>query len=355
MREMVRSHEEVLAERQYPPGKSGNYCHFWIRGGLTRAVSNRFTKNRDFCLSQTTIVTKVAAIWPISDALIRPRKERGSQLSKRKSSRWALGVVSTLTCCGTCFGFQLAVQINSVPATTDKIFILADGEGLTVPVGSISRVPSNASQVTLWIPTVSIEPFRLRAIAFTGKSLFPTVSAIGVTTHGTRQGAPVAITMGWSTPVVKRMADSDGTTTLLVAFGDIDFFHRADAAELWIDSSPSRHNCTGTLYLAPLFKTKTQWYALFLIPSRLLSPDALIQLAYHALDFRAAEQVPLLVWPNRDQNEPPLQIMSPIAQRASWRSTFGDQRVQAAACGAINTDGQPLSRKGSTNCRSASE
>jgi len=142
-----------------------------------------------------------------------------------------------------------------------------------------------------------------------------------MTTYGSGQVAPAAITMGWSMPVVQKMAESDGTTTLLVAFGDIDFFHSADAAEIWIDGSIPQRNCTGSHYLAPLFKNNTRWYALFLIPARLLSPVASIQLAYRALDFRVSEQIPLLVWPNRDLNEPPLRIENFGTQRASGRST----------------------------------
>jgi hypothetical protein len=230
---------------------------------------------------------------------------------------------------GTCFGFQLAVQINGVPMAADKIFVLADGEGLTVPLGSISSVPPNTPKVTQWIPSVSMEHLRLRAIAFAGKSLFPTVSAIGMTTYSTGQMASPEITMGWSMPLVQKMADSDGTTTLLVTFGDVDFFHRADAAELWIDGSISRRNCTGSHYLAPLFKTEARWYALFLVPTRLLSPGVSIQLAYHALDFKASEQIPLLVWPNRDLNEPPLRIESFGTRRAFGGLVFHDQRLRS--------------------------
>jgi hypothetical protein len=209
-----------------------------------------------------------------------------------------------------CFGFQLQVEVIGVPQIADSVSVLADGDGLRLPIGTTVHFPQNTSRVALSLPPARSQPLRLRAVAFAGGNLLPTVVAIGTTTFTVGQGEPPTITMGWPTPALEKIGDSpDGSTTILVTFGKSEFFDSRDVFELRVSGSIQARNCTGSHFLAPLSKTDAGWQVLFTVSTGMCSVTS-FQLSYLAIPFRLTEQLPVMVWPNRGRSEASLIVGS---------------------------------------------
>jgi hypothetical protein len=209
-----------------------------------------------------------------------------------------------------CSALQLPVEIGSLPTSADSVFLLANADELVAPLAAFARLPKGAPTIGLLLPSSSTRLLTIRAAAFAGTSVFPIVTAIGSATYKTGQEPPVRITMNWPTPRIEMSAETANSRALLVTFGETDFFRDGDVAELWISDSMVARNCTGIHYLTPFFTVGAVWKAQFIVPADLISPVTSIQLAFRALDLRVGGRVPLLVWPNRDVNEPALQIES---------------------------------------------
>jgi hypothetical protein len=226
---------------------------------------------------------------------------------------------------------QIPVEISGVPSTADSVFVLADGDELSSPLEAFARLLEKTPLVRLSLPPAKSQSLRIRAVTFAGASVFPTVTAIGTTTFATGQGVPARLILAWPKPVIEKLPDrADGSTSILVTFTGTDFFRSGDVLELWISGSSWSRNCTGTHFLAPLIKTDVRWQAQFLIPTSLCAGTAM-QVAYHALAFKVFPQIPLFVWPNRERNESPLQIvlttLDPPANRFSAAEYVSDDRT----------------------------
>ena len=247
-------------------------------------------------------------------------------MDKRNLWNAALVCSSFLYWSETCVA-QIPVEIIGVPPTADSIFVLADGDELRSPLEILAKVGIHSPLITIALPPAKPQLLRIRAVAFGGPNVFPVVTAIGTATFGIGQVAPARIIMAWPTPRVEMLNEStDGTVTFLVDFAAYDFFRVGDVIELWISGSTWSRNCAGIHFLAPLVKAGARWQALFVIPARLCAGTS-IQLAYHALAFKVADQIPLFVWPNRDRNEPPLQIVSLNAVPADSHPALLNQKI----------------------------
>jgi len=228
-------------------------------------------------------------------------------------------------------GMQIPVKITSVPPAAETVLILADGDELSSPLGSGTHGLKGASTVELFLPAIVDQALKLRAVAFSGSSVFPNVSAIGVGYLPASGQAPAKVALGWPQPTIETIGEnSRGSMTILASFGETDFFRQGEVAELWISNTIAVRNCAGTYYLAPLSRRGTVWKAQFEVPTRLLSTSTSFQLAYRALDFALAGQVPLLVWPNLDKNEPPLRNMSSANPRSGDSSPSLPQPEQSS-------------------------
>jgi hypothetical protein len=173
-----------------------------------------------------------------------------------------------------------------------------------------ARVPKDTPIIRLQLPPTSTQVFTIRAAALAGNGMFPTVTAIGTYTISAGHAVAAKITMGSIRPSVQKIAETGASTTLEITFESTDFFRSGDVVELWISDWTAVRNCTGLHYLSPLIKNDSFWRADFVVPTNLVGPSTAIQFAFHAIDLKVAARIPLLVWPDRERNEPSLQIVS---------------------------------------------
>jgi hypothetical protein len=236
--------------------------------------------------------------------------------------------VSLLVWTSKGFGFQLQVEVIGLPAIADSVSVLADGDGLRIPIGTTVHFPQNTPRIGLQLPPTRSQPLRIRAVAFTGDNMLPTVLAIGTTMFTTGQREPSTITMGWPTAVLEKIGESpDGSTTILVSFGKSDFFDSHSVFELRVSGSLQARSCTGSHFLAPLLRTDAGWQTLFVVSTGMCSVTS-FELAYLAIPFRLSEQLPVMLWPNRRRNETSLLINSTQTSAPSGQHTTSPQSVE---------------------------
>src|SRR5271155_312120 len=73
---------------------------------------------------------------------------------------------------------QVPVEIIGVPSGADSVFVLADSEELASPLEAFARLLESTPFVRLSLPSTTSKSLQIRAVAFGGSSVFPTVEAI---------------------------------------------------------------------------------------------------------------------------------------------------------------------------------
>lgn len=218
-----------------------------------------------------------------------------------------VGVVG-VTCCALGQSVARPVQVFGVPSNVGRVELLADTDSLRFGVIALAQASSSGYSAALPL-LPSGEAVRIRAIAYSGTSDFPTVTAIGTAVGQADQTEPIPVALSWIKPVIEEVpSPPDGSVSLLAKFGSAAFFRPGAVAELWVSPHRPVRNCSGSHFIAPLYNRDGSWDASFKIPVAMASYGAFFQLVYHALDFQQADQIPILVWPNVDLSESPLVV-----------------------------------------------
>jgi hypothetical protein len=227
---------------------------------------------------------------------------------------------------GSALHAQVLVEISGLPPTADSLWVIGESDDVKTRIQTFTHFPKQAKHLSVLLPGTTAPLLRIRAVAFSGLNVFPTVRAIGTATFSVGQSAPTSILLKWLRPVIQKTSESASEmSTLLVTFGETSFFRGGELVELWLSDPSEVRNCSGAHFLAPLFRRSGQWQAQFTISTLLLSTSA-VQVAYRALDLQFTYQIPLFVWPNRAQYDAPLRVES--AQLLRDQSSFPSKQLE---------------------------